>query len=205
MSSFQGFILVLAFLQLAFQLILKKKNETRIKLLKKVPPEEAQSIMDEDSWKKTSDYSLEKSRFSNFEEIFGFITFIPIFLLIFPWVFGTWNTSTEVGVWRSAFVVCCFFISLQALSFPLDWYKQFVLEEKYGFNKSSLKLWISDKLKGLVLGFGIGILLLSFLLYLFREISSFLPEMWWVLSFCIFFIIQLILMVLWPKIFLTIS
>lgn len=202
MSSFQGFILVLAFLQLAFQLILKKKNETRIKLLKKVPPEEAQSIMDEDSWKKTSDYSLEKSRFSNFEEIFGFITFIPIFLLIFPWVFGTWNTSTEVGVWRSAFVVCCFFISLQVLSFPLDWYKQFVLAEKYGFNKSSLKLWISDKLKGLVLGFGIGILLLSFLLYLFREISSFLPEMWWVLSFCIFFIIQLILMVLWPKIFL---
>ena len=119
MSSFQGFILVLAFLQLAFQLVLKKKNETRIKLLKKVPPEEAQPIMDEDSWKKTSDYSLEKSRFSNFEEIFGFITFIPIFLFIFPWVFGTWNTSTEVGVGDLPSSSVVFLFLCKFLVFPL--------------------------------------------------------------------------------------
>lgn len=202
MSFLQSSIILLAFLQLAVQLLLKNKNEKKIKSLQECPPEDVQIIMDHETWKKTSNYSLDKSRLSNWEEILGFLIFIPTFLFFFPWYFASWDTSAETSLWSCAVSVCTFFLILQFPSLPLEWYRQFVLEEKYGFNKSTLKLWLSDKLKGVVLSFVIGVPLLGLLIFLFREISIVLPNTWWILSFCIFFLIQLILMVLWPKIFL---
>ena len=83
MSFLQSSIILLAFLQLAVQLLLKNKNEKKIKSLQECPPEDVQIIMDHETWKKTSNYSLDKSRLSNWEEILGFLIFIPTFLFSF--------------------------------------------------------------------------------------------------------------------------
>ena len=134
MSFLQSSIILLAFLQLAVQLLLKNKNEKKIKSLQECPPEDVQIIMDHETWKKTSNYSLDKSRLSNWEEILGFLIFIPTFLFFFPWYFASWDTSAETNLWSCAISVCTFFLILQLPSLPLEWYRQFVLEEKYGFN-----------------------------------------------------------------------
>ena len=203
MSFLQSSIILLAFLQLAVQLLLKNKNEKeKSNHFKNVLRKMFKSSWTMKIGRRPSNYSLDKSRLSNWEEILGFLIFIPTFLFFFPWYFASWDTSTETSLWSCAVSVCTFFLILQFPSLPLEWYRQFVLEEKYGFNKSTLKLWLSDKLKGVVLSFVIGVPLLGLLIFLFREISIVLPNTWWILSFCIFFLIQLILMVLWPKIFL---
>ena len=80
-----------------------------------------------------------------------------------------------------------------------DWRKQFSLEEKFGFNKSTKALWVVDKIKGTILGFGFSLLLLAFMIWLYREISSAFENTWWVWVFVVFFGIQLLLMILWPK------
>ncbi len=59
---------------------------------------------------------------------------------------------------------------------PLDWWEQFRLEERFGFNKSTLKLWISDKIKALILGFILGYPLICLLLSIFEK----LPQTWWI-------------------------
>ena len=204
MTFFQTVIIALAVIQLLSELLLKKKNEARINSLKSDPPSEINGIMDFDTWKKTSNYSLDKSKFSSLSEILGFLFFVPIFLLFFPWFFSQWSTSSEMGILTCAFTVCAFLTVLQIPSLPLDWYQQFKLEEKYGFNKSTIKLWVSDKIKGTLLGFGLGVVLLSILIFLFREISKFFPNYWWVISFIVFFGIQLLLMIIWPKVILPI-
>jgi STE24 endopeptidase len=61
------------------------------------------------------------------------------------------------------------------LTLPFQWYSTFVLEEKYEFNKTSVKTFIVDKLKGYALGGLIGGLLLSVLLYLIQQIG---PSFW---------------------------
>ena len=58
--------------------------------------------------------------------------------------------------------VFLFFLQIPAL--PLDWYNQFVIEVKYGFNKSTKKLWVADKIKGVIIGFIGSILLISVIL-----------------------------------------
>jgi len=42
------------------------------------------------------------------------------------------------------------------LSLPLSYYNTFVLEEKFGFNKQTVKLWVTDMLKGQALGIALG-------------------------------------------------
>jgi STE24 endopeptidase len=202
MSAFQIFIITAAFLQLLCQLILKWKNQSKIKHLQPNPPEGINSIMDVETWNKTSNYATEKSRLSNFEEIFSFLIFLPVFLVLMPWYFQEFSTSNQVGVWESALITCLFLFLLQIPQIPVDWYNQFVLEEKYGFNKSTKKLWVSDKIKGVGIGLLLGCSMLSLLIFLYRECSILFPNFWWIISFCVFFSIQLVMMVLWPKLIL---
>jgi STE24 endopeptidase len=76
------------------------------------------------------------------------------------------------------------------------------LEEKFGFNKSTRTLWMMDKIKGTILGFGLSYLLLALLIWMYRTISEASPEYWWAAAFVVFFGIQLLLMVLYPKLIL---
>ncbi len=61
------------------------------------------------------------------------------------------------------------------LTIPFQWYSTFVIEEKYGFNKTTVKTFISDKLKGYMLGALIGGGLLGAMIYLVNTIG---PNFW---------------------------
>jgi STE24 endopeptidase len=64
------------------------------------------------------------------------------------------------------------FLFNQITSVPLSLYTTFVLEEKYGFNKQTLKTWISDYIKSTVLSAVIGIPVLSGLIYLIKNYAG---------------------------------
>ena len=87
---------------------------------------------------------------------------------------------------------------LQLPSLFLDWYKQFNLEQRFGFNKSTPKLWVTDKIKENILGIILGTLFFALLIWLYRSLVS-LSSYWWIIAFCAFFLIQLSMMILWPK------
>jgi STE24 endopeptidase len=61
------------------------------------------------------------------------------------------------------------------ITLPFQWHRIFVIEEKYGFNKTTLKIFIADKLKGYILGALMGGVLLSALIYLVQTIG---PNFW---------------------------
>ena len=79
-------------------------------------------------------------------------------------------------------------------SIPFDWWATFNLEERFGFNKSTKKLWVIDKLKGTIIGFVIGYPLLALLIYLVGAAGS----LWWVWGFAVFFMFQLVMVVAYP-------
>lgn len=202
MTELQIIIVVLALCQFLFEYYLKVLNEGHISKLMGKQPENSKSLMDEETWDKTSKYSLSKSKFSRAEEIFGFILFIPVFLYVLPKVFEVWSVTKEDSVWWGAFVATTLLTVLQIPGLFFDWYNQFTLEEKYGFNKSTKKLWVTDKVKGSILGFGFSFLLLALLIWMYRTIVAASPQYWWVFAFIVFFAIQLSLMVLYPKLIL---
>ena len=199
MSHLQIIVIIAVFIQFVFEYVLKTINERHVASLRKEQPDESNSLMDAETWDKASGYAIDKSRFSRSEDTFGFIVFIPLFLFVFPWVYGTWSTDLNESIWKCSIVTVCFLSIVQIPNLFFDWKRQFGLEAKYGFNKSTYSLWIKDKFKEIILGFILGFLLLSILLFLYRFLSERSPDYWWLVSFGVFFVLQLALMILWPK------
>lgn len=72
-----------------------------------------------------------------------------------------------------------FNIITTALNLPISYYSTFVLEEKFGFNKQTVKLWIADTLKGQALMVALGAPLLSgFLAIIQKTGNSFFYYLW---------------------------
>ena len=200
-TQIQILVLCAALAQVVFEYFLKKANERHLQAMREQPPRESEGLMDRETWAKATDYSLAKSRFASVEDAFGFVLFVGVFLYLFPFAFSEWKAevSQEASPWLCAFVVTVFLTALQIPNLFFDWRKQFSLEEKFGFNKSTKGLWVVDKIKGTILGFGFSLLLLALMIWLYREISSAFENTWWVWVFVVFFGIQLLLMILWPK------
>ena len=199
MTDIQTIVLCAAGAQILFEYFLRNANERHLLDMKETSPPDADGLMDEITWKKATDYSIAKSRFSTCEDVFGFFLFIGIILFLFPKVFSHWPTSKEDSIWFCSLVATAFLIALQTPSLFFDWWKQFTLEEKFGFNKSTKGLWVADKIKGAILGFVLSLLLFALMIWLYRSVSTAFPKSWWILVFSVFFGIQLLLMILWPK------
>jgi STE24 endopeptidase len=156
--------------------------------------------MDQATYAKSVAYTLEKSRFGMLTEIFDTLVLaLVIFGGVLPYLFAyvaAWGAPG--AVWSHALFILVAMALLSVPSLPFEWWEQFRLEEKFGFNKSTAGLWVSDKLKGLLLMFAIGLPLLWALLALVKWAGA----AWWIWGFALIFGFQLLMLVLYPKLIL---
>lgn len=156
-------------------------------------------IIDEKDYFKSVRYTLEKIRYGIFESAYSSVILALIFLFgIFPILFGFFTGVFGMSVWGQALAFCLVTVIVSIPDLPLDWYEQFVLEQKFGFNKSTLKLWISDKIKETIVGLVIGVLILALILWLFGVFAS----TWWIWAFVAISLFQIVMLVLYPKLIL---
>ncbi|KAJ5172486.1 CAAX prenyl protease 1 [Penicillium capsulatum] len=85
------------------------------------------------------------------------------------------------------------------LSLPTSYYQTFVLEEKFGFNKQTLKLWVTDMLKGQMLGIVLGAPIISAVLKIIQKTgNSFFYYLWLFVIFLQVFAITIYPIVILP-------
>ena len=187
-------------LRLAFELFLSALNRAEVRRHASVPPPAVAAIMDAETYRKSVAYTLEKSRFAVITDIFD--TLVLVLVLsggVLPVLYDhvvLW--SGPESTWTRALFILLAAVLLSIPSLPFEWWEQFRLEQKYGFNKSTGALWVTDKLKGLVLMFVIGFPLLWALLSLVRWAG----DAWWLWGFALVFGFQLLMLVLYPKLIL---
>ena len=116
-----------------------------------------------------------------------------------PWFYSQWETTGDFGLLLSSFLSTLFLIAIQQISLPFDWYRQFKLEESFNFNKQTTSLWLSDKIKELILGLVLSGTVIFILFFLYEKMSLLFGDYWWVLAFVALFLFQICLMVLWPR------
>ena len=180
------------------KLTLNRLNARHIIKLRGQPPENLGTLMDTATWQKSTDYSLAKSSFGIWSNLYGTFVALLALVLFMPWAYETWAGASAMGPWREAMVLVVIFIILGLPDLPFEWFNQFRLEERFGFNKSSVGLWVSYKIKGLTLGFVLMMALIGGLLWLYNFLREALPQSWWLVAFGAFFTVQLVMMVLWP-------
>lgn len=191
--------LLLIVLRLVAELVLAGLNRREVVRHAEKAPEGVAAIMDEPTYKKSVAYTLAKNQFGNINLIFDAGVLALVLASGFlPGFFDQITAWAPGANWDDALFVLFVMVLLSVPGLPFDWWGQFRLEEKFGFNKSTPGLWISDKVKGMGLLFVIGFPLLWGLLSLVGWIGS----LWWVWAFVLLFGFQLLMLVLYPKLIL---
>jgi STE24 endopeptidase len=146
---------------------------------------------------KAADYTVAKTKFGLATLLFSSLVLIGFTLMGgLQWLAGALLTRTGSGmVYQMALLVAFGAIS-GLLDLPFDYYRQFVLEQRFGFNKMTIKLWLVDMLKGVLLGAVIGLPLIWVVLTLMQETGA----LWWLYAWLVWSGFQLLLMVLFPTV-----
>lgn len=187
-------------LRLIADLVLSALNRAEVRRHADAAPPAVAAIMDKDTYAKAVAYTLEKSRFGVLTEIFDTLVLaLVVFGHVLPVLFNeTASWGGPDSTWNHTLFILIAMVLLSIPSLPFDWWEQFRLEQKYGFNKSTPGLWITDKLKGTALMFVIGFPLLWALLSLVNWVG----EAWWIWAFALLFGFQLLMLILYPKLIL---
>lgn len=198
-SMAPAFILVLSLSLLALrglaQGVLSLLNRRHVRAHAERPPEALRDIMDEATYRRSVDYTLAKSRFGQVEELVDLaVTTWVLGSGLLPWSHGLWAGTVGSGAWAQAgwLLVVSFATSLPGM--PLDWWSQFRLEERFGFNRSTLRTWLADQAKTLALGIVLGLPLLAGIL----RLTGWIGDRWWLWAWGLLMAFQAVLMVLAP-------
>lgn len=192
-------VLALVAARLVAQLALEALNRSETRLHAGVLPGAFSGIMDEPTFAKASDYTLAKSRFASWEFVFDAAVLVAVvFGGALPWLWAKFDALAPGAAWSGALFLVSAGLLLSLPGLPLEWWAQFRLEERFGFNKSTLGLWIMDHVKGALLAVAIGFPLAWALLALVAWVGPW----WWVWGFALLFGFQLAMLVLYPKLIL---
>lgn len=146
-----------------------------------VPPPFDETISIEDH-RKAADYTATRVRVGMFEELLDFA-------LVLGWTLAGGLALLD-GLWRGAglgplltgvAVIVSAMVIMSALSLPLSVYRTFVIEQRYGFNKTTVGLFVADLFKGLILMLVLGVPLVAIILWLMGSAGA----LWWLYAWLV--------------------
>ncbi|MEM5326813.1 M48 family metallopeptidase [Paraburkholderia sp. JHI2823] len=145
---------------------------------------------------RAADYTIARTRLGMIEIVLGAVVLIGLTLLggIQALDLGISDALGRDYVGQIALVGAVLAVS-GAIELPLDYYRQFVIEERFGFNRMTKRIFIVDRIKGLLLGAAFGIPLLFVVLWLMKQAGSF----WWLWTWGVWVAFQMLVLVLYPS------
>lgn len=131
---------------------------------------------------KAADYTTTKARFGRWPMIYDAVILL-IWLLGggLEWLDSSWRELGLDPIYTGIGVIISFMLISAVLDIPFSLYSTFVIEEKFGFNRTTAKTFISDMFKGLALSLVIGVPLLWVVLWLMEQAG----EYWWLYTWAV--------------------
>ena len=167
MSSEIIFFIIVVFLCLDFVLerVLESLNS---KHMSPVLPDSLKGIYEEKEYSRFQSYKRENGRLDSWSSGVGFVVMI-VFLVAggFGW-YNSWVVSlTDSVVWQTILFVVGLSVASSVLDIPFDYYATFRIEEKYGFNKTTRRVYWLDTVKELFLSLVLGGVLLALVVWFY--------------------------------------
>ncbi len=138
------------------------------------PPKEAEDVYDEIKYRKSQEYNKESAMFSMITSTLSLV--LILFMLLFKGFAFVDNLARSFSD-NPILIAILFFgilgIASDIIFTPFDLYDTFVIEEKYGFNKTTAKTYIMDKIKGYLLSVVIGGGLIALITWIYHETGMF--------------------------------
>lgn len=144
---------------------------------------------------KAADYTLAKARLGLFEMALGAAVLLGWTLLgglsalnqaLIPF--------TAHGMGQQLALLVGFVVISGVIDLPLSWYQTFVLEQRFGFNKMTFRLWLADLLKSSLVGALIGLPIAALILWMMATTG----KLWWLWAWFFWMGFNLLLLVIYP-------
>ncbi|WP_298609964.1 M48 family metallopeptidase [uncultured Thiothrix sp.] len=196
MQTFTLIFLIFLFASTLVQIWLSLRQKQAVQTHRDAVPEAFAGKITLAEHQKAADYTLAKGQFGRIQLMLGVI-------VLLAWTLGGGLEWLD-QVWRSlgwgalltgtAVILSMTFIS-SLIDLPSSLYSTFVLEERFGFNKTTFKTFVVDMLKGTVLGLAIGVPLILFVLWLMESAGS----AWWIYAWVGLTVFSLLMTWAYPK------
>ena len=144
---------------------------------------------------KAADYTLAKTRFGMLELAWG-AALVLVWTLLggLSWLNQFLLQWIQPGLVQQVALLVAFGVIGALVDLPFTLYKTFVIEQRFGFNKITPKLWLQDMLKSLVVGAVLGLPLASLILWMMGATGAY----WWLWTWCVWMGFNLLMLLLYP-------
>lgn len=195
MNEFTVVFLVALFLSVALQWLLGMRHIHHVRRHRQEVPQDFSENIPLDAHQKAADYTQAKVRFGLTELVIG-----TVILLI--WTLGgglqlldQFVRDYELSpIWTGTIVILAFLLITSLLDLPLSYLRTFKLEQAFGFNKSTLRIFLTDAIKQAAIGFLIGTPLILLVLWIMATTG----DLWWLYVWFTWLVFSLFMMWAYP-------
>ena len=161
-------------------------------------PEGAQ-IFNPEEYAKSMAYGTAKYRFEMLTTLVSTVGILAAIILgWFSWLDGQLRDRLSSDLLITVLFGAILIVVATLANLPAGYYSTFVIEEKYGFNKSTKKLFIQDAIKQLVIILALGLLLLFAVAWIYQELQN----QFWIIAWALFAAFSLFMFIFGTRIFL---
>lgn len=175
------FYIIIAIISINF-IVDKILDALNAKHYKDQLPEELQDVYDEDEYKKSQRYKATNYRFGILTTTFSFVLTLAFFFLDgFAFVDQLARQITDHNILVTLIFFGIIMIGSDILTTPFSYYKTFVIEEQFGFNKTTKKTFILDKIKGWLMTIIVGGIILGIITWFYHTTKDLFWIYTWIL------------------------
>ncbi|HEV2430168.1 MAG TPA: M48 family metallopeptidase [Burkholderiales bacterium] len=151
---------------------------------------------------KAADYTVAKAKLGIVDTLLDALILLALTLGgALQWLSDLWQRVFAVdSLWHGAALILSVLLIKGALGLPLSLYRIFVIEERFGFNRMTWKLFVIDLVKGLAVGTVLGVPLLLAVLWLMLAAGTF----WWLYVWLVLVVYSLFLQMIYPAVVMPI-
>lgn len=162
-------------------------------------PAAFKDTVDEATYAKSVQYTLARGGFGRFADTYGTVLlWLVLFSGVLPWAFDFFRAQLGNSAWAMAAFLFIVGVGLGLPGVPLEWFAQFRLEARFGFNTTTQRTWWLDRLKGLLLAVALGYPLLVLVL----QCVEWTGAWWWLWAWGALLAFQLVMLVVAPVLIL---
>lgn len=176
-------IIAILILEFALEKILDYLNRKNVSL---ELPNEVKDIYNAEEYAKQQKYFLANQKFGTISGIFSFIVMMGMFFLFgFAFVDNIARGMVENNILIALIFFGILYFANEIISMPFEIYHTFVIEERFGFNKMTPKLFATDTLKGWIMSALLGGGLIALLIVIYQSVGDYFWLIGWGVMGCI--------------------
>ena len=197
MNTFTLIFLIALIISYSLQFWLAKRQSAYVMKHRDEVPDAFKDKVSLEAHQKAADYTIDKGKLG---EIDGLIGAVLLLLLTLgggiSYAFELWSGLELSPLITGLSAVATVFLVMTLVELPTHVYQTFIIEEKYGFNKSTAQQFIKDQLLQLGLMLLIGLPILALILWVMDSIG----ELWWLWAWGILMTFSLLMSWLFPTV-----